>query len=228
MIFYFRMDFASNFLSEVARNSDYALKVIWTDEAGFNLDGHGNVQNTRYWSASNPDFTVESRMKSHTLHVWAGIWSGGVIGPFFFTGTINGARYLKMLEDEIMPEIEAIPNHQELFYMQDGASPHYALIVRDFLNRQFPDRWIGRGGPIAWPPRSPDLTPMDFSVWGVIKDRAYAARPGSIQELRQLIIDEFGKLEADYCQRCCENVVTRLLKCTRLNGVQIERHEPRV
>ena len=31
-----------------------------------------------------------------------------------------------------------------------------------FFNERFPDAWIGRGGPIPWPPRSPDLSPLDF------------------------------------------------------------------
>jgi hypothetical protein len=33
--------------------------------------------------------------------------------------------------------------------------------------------WIGRGGTIAWPPRSPDLTPVDFSVWRYAKDKDF-------------------------------------------------------
>jgi hypothetical protein len=33
--------------------------------------------------------------------------------------------------------------------------------------------WFGRGGKIAWPPRSPDLTPLDFSVWGYIKEKGF-------------------------------------------------------
>jgi hypothetical protein len=40
----------------------------------------------------------------------------------------------------------------------------------DFLNHQFPGKWIRRGGgPIAWPSRSSDLTPLDFFLWGVHK-----------------------------------------------------------
>ena len=31
-----------------------------------------------------------------------------------------------------------------------------------YLNECFPNRWLGRGGPVAWPPRSPDLTPLDY------------------------------------------------------------------
>ena len=44
----------------------------------------------------------------------------------------------------------------------NGAPPHWGLVVREFLDQTFPNRWIGRDGPIAWPPRSPDLTPLDF------------------------------------------------------------------
>jgi hypothetical protein len=45
--------------------------------------------------------------------------------------------------------------------MHDGAPAHFSLFARRYLNRKFPGRWIGRGGPISWPPRSPDLNPVD-------------------------------------------------------------------
>uniref|UniRef100_A0AAX7UMF9 Uncharacterized protein n=1 Tax=Astatotilapia calliptera TaxID=8154 RepID=A0AAX7UMF9_ASTCA len=48
------------------------------------------------------------------------------------------------------------------FFQQDGAPPHYGCQVRAFLDEQFPGKWIGRRGPVEWPPRSPDLTPLDF------------------------------------------------------------------
>ena len=48
--------------------------------------------------------------------------------------------------------------------MQDGAPPHFSCFATDVLrvNERFPDAWIGRGGPIPCPPRSPDLSPLDF------------------------------------------------------------------
>ncbi|KAG8289720.1 hypothetical protein J6590_098624, partial [Homalodisca vitripennis] len=45
---------------------------------------------------------------------------------------------------------------------QDGAPPHYGLHVREYLNNIFPNRLIGRRGSIEWPPRSPDLSPLDY------------------------------------------------------------------
>jgi hypothetical protein len=57
-----------------------------------------------------------------------------------------------------------------VFFQQDGAPPHWNLIVRASLNQRFPNRWIGRASPISWPTRSPDITPCDFFLWGYGKD----------------------------------------------------------
>jgi hypothetical protein len=57
-------------------------------------------------------------------------------------------------------------------FQQDGAPPHYHREVNAYLFHTAPV-WMGRGMSIAWPPRSPDLTPMDFILWGYVKDSAY-------------------------------------------------------
>ena len=50
--------------------------------------------------------------------------------------------------------------------------------------------WIGRGGAIAWPPRSPDLTALDFSVWEDVKDRVSAPLlASSLEELRTRVTE---------------------------------------
>jgi len=41
---------------------------------------------------------------------------------------------------------------------------------------QYPERWIGRRGAIKWPPRSPDLTPLDYFMWGYLKERVYKTK----------------------------------------------------
>lgn len=50
----------------------------------------------------------------------------------------------------------------QLVFLQDWASSQYALPVRQYLDHRFPNRWIGRRGPIEWPTRLPDLSPLDF------------------------------------------------------------------
>ncbi|GBN72736.1 hypothetical protein AVEN_37053-1 [Araneus ventricosus] len=62
-------------------------------------------------------------------------------------------------------QLYAVPQFPEgSIFQQDGAPPHYGNIVREFLDTTFPQRWIGRGAVLAWPPRSPDITPLDLLV----------------------------------------------------------------
>ncbi|KAJ8962876.1 hypothetical protein NQ318_001284 [Aromia moschata] len=63
---------------------------------------------------------------------------------------------------------------RQTWCLHDGAPPHFARQVRDFLNVEHPNRWIGRNGPIHWPARSPDLTPCDFYLWGYMKQLVYS------------------------------------------------------
>jgi hypothetical protein len=60
-----------------------------------------------------------------------------------------------------------------MLFQQDGAPPHFHKEVTDFLNRKLPEKFIGRGGPVTWPPRSPDFTLLDFYFWGYIMDAVY-------------------------------------------------------
>jgi hypothetical protein len=75
-----------------------------------------------------------------------------------------------MLQEFFVPEIRTLRRNRSIMFQQDGAPPNFTVDVRKYLNHQFPDRWIGRDGPIRWAPRSPDLTPLDFFLWGHVKN----------------------------------------------------------
>ena len=68
--------------------------------------------------------------------------------------------------------------------------------VRDRLNEVFGNnRVVGLGHDVEWPPRSPDLTPCDFFLWGYIKSKVFVNPPQTIHNLRQKIINEFNALQ---------------------------------
>ena len=58
---------------------------------------------------------------------------------------------------------------QKIYFQQDGAPAHGAEIISECLNTNFGQQWIGNNGPIRWPARSPDMTPLDFFFWGFLK-----------------------------------------------------------
>jgi len=77
---------------------------------------------------------------------------------------MDGIVYLDLLEQHVFPQIEAFEQEtvSRFIFIQYGAPPHFSCFVTEVLNERFPDAWIGRGGPIPWPPRSPHLSPLDF------------------------------------------------------------------
>ena len=74
----------------------------------------------------------------------------------------------RLSANELLKQLEDVPlaTRIAMYFQHDGATSHYARHVMQHLNDTFPNRWIGRGSTIKWPPRSPDLTPLDF-VYGV-------------------------------------------------------------
>ena len=56
-------------------------------------------------------------------------------------------------------------HENDIYFQQDGAPPHYASEVREWLDNRFDCRWLGHRGPVEYPARSPDLTPLDFFLW---------------------------------------------------------------
>ena len=88
--------------------------------------------------------------------------------------------YLDLLEQYVFPQIETFEQEivSRVIFMQDGAPPHFSCFVTDVLNERFPDAWIGRGGPIPWLPRSPDLSPLDFSCGSTLRTLCMLRRYG--------------------------------------------------
>jgi hypothetical protein len=63
----------------------------------------------------------------------------------------------------------------------------YDICVSHWLERQFLDHWIARRCPMEWPPRSPDLTPLNFYLWGHLKAMVYQVKIQNIDHLEERI-----------------------------------------
>ena len=79
--------------------------------------------------------------------------------------------------------------------MQDGAPCHRRLDIKMFLSETFNNRVISVGHEVEWPPRSPDLTPFDFFLWGYLKDQVFKTTPTDLGELRTRITHHINVLK---------------------------------
>lgn len=117
-----RYRFAVWALEQLEMDIDFGRKIIFSDEAHFHLGGYVNKQNCRIWGSENPHVIVEKPMHPQRVTVWCGLWSGGIIGPFFFENeagnaiSVNGERYRAMLTDFFFNEIEDM-NLDDIWFM---------------------------------------------------------------------------------------------------------------
>ena len=149
--------------------------------------------------------------------MWRGMTSRGLIGPLFFDGNVTAAAYLAMLTEFLWPRL----NRCRLLFQPGGALAIYAVNVRAWLDSKFPNRWIGRRGPIEWPPRSPDLTPCDFFLWGYLKDQVYSTRFQTLDELKVRIREACATVTPEICGRVCDSVSERCQDCINRGGQQL-------
>ncbi|GFX41359.1 putative transposable element [Trichonephila clavipes] len=107
-----------------------------------------------------------------------------------------------LITNFFIPELN---NHdvQELWVQQGGATCHTASATIDILKDTFGDRLISRFGPVNWPPRSCDLTPLDYFLWGYVKSLVYADKPQTLDHLE----DNIRRVIADIRPQMLEKVI---------------------
>jgi hypothetical protein len=164
-----RFDYSVSQLHLIEEDETALFYDAYSDEFTLHVCGKVNRHNCRIWGAEKPQQIRQHARDSPKVNCWCAVLRDRVIGPFFFAErTVTAITYLDILENYAIPQLQQAEEEwgHELRFQQDGAPPHWGLIVRECLDRVFPGRWIGRGGPVSWPPRSPDLTPPDFFLWG--------------------------------------------------------------
>ena len=206
---------------------NFLNKIMFTDEATFTTNGVVSSQNCRYWAADNPHWIINCKDQySQKVNVWCGILGDRIIGPFFFNYSLNAERLVNFFDGQFWDTFEDLPlNVRQGMYLQlDGASIHNSRIVREWLNEHFPMRWIGRNSPFElWPPRSPDITPLDFYFWGMVKNKVYKTRPRTRDELCARIRQACREITIQELRKVSNQNRKRLEKCIRMNGGLVER-----
>ncbi|GFU35643.1 uncharacterized protein TNCV_2099391 [Trichonephila clavipes] len=175
--------------NEIVVVPDFHKRILFSDEAHFWLNGYVNKQNCRIWSEANSQVYVETPLHPEKLTVWCALWAGGIIGPYFFKN---------------------VKGHNELWFQQDGATCHTARATIDLLKNTFGDRLISRFGPVNWPSRSCDLTPIDYFLWGYVKSLVYADKPQTLDHLEDNIRRAIADIWPQMLEKVIENWTSRL------------------
>lgn len=228
-----RVEFCHWFLQQHDVDPTFAANVIWTDESMFTRNGMWNRRNSHIWAHTNPYVMQQTAHQNPwALNVWAGMYKSQILGPVFLPLRLNGPSYLQLLNSTIEGIVDEMPlaDRRNAWFQHDGAPAHITDPVRRYLSQTFGDQWIGRFGPQSWPARSPDLTPLDFFLWGYIKNKVFVTECPSAAQMRDRIESAFTTLRAEcardpnFLPRVQNDIVRRAQICVQVDGGHFEPH----
>jgi len=202
-------------------------KVIWSDECSFER-GSGK---DRKWVFRTPQQKWDHNMiqevpkgKDLCQMVWGAFYGDGNQSPLVIMerdpeskrNGYSAISYMETLDEGLVPIYEP-----GLIFMQDNASIHTAIKVREWL--------ISHGvWTMTWPPYSPDLNPIEH-LWYELKKKVFELYPeledqgNSAQALRNLqdaCKEAWALISEGLMDRLVESMEDRIAAVIRAQGWQ--------
>ncbi|KAJ4427421.1 hypothetical protein ANN_25043 [Periplaneta americana] len=146
--------------------------------------------NCVYWTSENPHIYQEKAVNLPGLNVWCNL-SPGLIVLFFFEGTFTGASVSLRCYSALDISHTNVFGYKLLFeFVRENASTNVKTV-----STGIGESWVVSDIRNLWPPRSPDLTTPDFFLWGYLKDKVYATRPQTLDDLKHNITQEIQDID---------------------------------
>lgn len=197
--------------------------VLWSDEKVFPIEVAHNSQNHRQLLSPDQSHTLKRKVCTRSLFpkslmVWAGI-SGDEKTPLIFIDKnikINAKVYQdEVLEKVVIPFSRKNPN---TIFQQDWAPAHGAKSTLDLMQQKLPHFFTKND----WPSSSPDLNPLDFSVWGYLEECLRFKKITNLDQLKKELIAAWDKLDVNYLRRTVNSMIPRLEACVKAKGSNFE------
>lgn len=226
-----RLRFSQWLVNRDEENEHFVDNINFSDESLFVRVGYFNIHNNHTYAVENPRLTIPNRSTQHRLsiNIWMGIYQDKLIGPHRFPNRLTAVEYCRFLRD-VLPQLlddagVDEDNRQTMWWQQDGAPPHTALVSREALRELFPGRWIGAHGDVHWPARSPDFNPLDFFLWGALKDKMYKnlVPVENEEQLFESVQEAAATISPEMILAAKRNLIRRARCCIEQSGGHVEQ-----
>ena len=216
-----RLKFA-NWVRHNFRKED-TLKILFTDEKMFDIDGIYNAQNDRIWAvdreeADSKGGVCQRRKFPQKVMVWLGACSKGLTPLIILDkGTVDHQRYI----NEVLPVALEYGNKvfgNEWCYQQDGATPHTHAAAQEWCRNNLPS-FIDKD---RWPPNSPDLNPLDYSIWHEFGQQINWIKVQSKKTLIQELKLAVKRIRESVVLESCQSWTNRLYRLSKNNGCYLK------
>ena len=221
----------------IEKPDNFYQNLIITDEKQFVLPGHVfNRKNTIIWSKNGEGSPVNWFSQSSVYPVKVLVFAamcgtGDLFGPYFIEERLTSALYIELLRDEVFPDMRQRlgDRFNQMWFQQDGASPHRTRASIDFLHSVFGERLIalnsGRVGGIDWPAKSPDFSTLDNYGWDAISRELYYCEnpPTDLESLKSGLVRAFRDVDrAEIARAVTQDFKVRIRKCLENGGGHFE------
>jgi hypothetical protein len=202
-------------------NHDKLQKMMFTDEKIFTKNGYFNLKNDVVWADDRSDanernglFTKEKYPIS--IMIGLGVTWYGLTRPYFFQKgeRLNGQTYSDLLLPFYQKEGNALFGHEHWGFQQDGASSHTDRKAQDWCKKNF-KFFIPKN---RWPPNSPELNPLDYSIWDNISNHVQYGKVKTINDLRREIEKAIKKVDINYVRDVISVFLRRVRSVIKHNG----------
>jgi transposase len=187
-------------------------RVMFSDDSYIYLGHHGQtwVQRPEDTAYLEQYMVLGQRQFSPKIGMWGCFSSQGVGSMSLFHENMDTRLYTYYMARHMKPHALRTWPNAGWFYLQDNASYHGAAASR---------RWFHNNGVtcIEFPPHSPDLNPIE-NLWAHLKRRIEDHNARSIEELKEIISEEWAEISADFCARLTHSMPHRLQLVVEAGG----------
>ena len=127
-----------------------------------------------------------------------------------------------MLNEFLFTKIEE-KDIGNIWFQQDDATCHTAEVTLDVLLPVFDDRIISPKADVICPPQCCDLTPLDYYLWGVVKNKCYANKKEAIDALKDKIREAIGEIQLHTNDNVLKNSTNRVGYCMASRGSHLNK-----
>ena len=120
----------------------------------------------------------------------------------------------------MIPEMER-PSGGNFIFQQDGARSHTSKHTISYIDDNFPptaDVLL----PNDWPPHSPDLNPMDYTIWSSLARKVYRVKIRNVEHLCERLSQAWNEISQDEIGRVIGSFRKRVKACVKAGGKRFE------
>ncbi|KAI6651101.1 Transposase [Oopsacas minuta] len=205
-------------------NDSIRHQILFSNEKLFTVEEVSNRQNDRILASRSQDVPdsikyIDRVQKPLSLIVWAGVSAGSRTHLIFVPQGVktNSQTHRELvLEPEIASAGEKLFQNHPWTYQQDSAPAHASKVSQGWFREQ--DRFHKD----EWPPSSPDLNPLDYSVWANLESKACEKSHKSLESLKVSLLSEWQKIPQEELRKAVHQFWGRLTSVIHKTGGYIE------